>query len=218
VYGAGELYAVTGIAADIAREHRVADFSAAVSAIKADELSRLADRYLSELARRDPAAARVTDKMPENFLHVGIIAQLLPGACVIHVLRDPQDTCLSCYFQDFAGAHPYAYDLESLGFYYRGYERLMAHWLEVNPLPMLNVQYESLVANPEPEARRMVEFIGLQWDERCLASHRTRRVVVTASHDQVTEPIHTRAVERWRNYESALAPLRAALENAKGVY
>jgi len=175
-------------------------------------LDTLAERCHEALRRAAPAADRVTDKMPHNFMHLGLIALLFPGSRVIHLVRDARDTCLSCYFQAFTGHHPYAQDLGDLGFYYREYERLMAHWREVLPIPMLDVQYEELVADQEAQSRRIVEFAGLEWDDRCLRFHETERAVATASHDQVRRPMYSGSMARWRHYEAHLGPLLAALE------
>jgi Flp pilus assembly protein TadD len=179
-------------------------------------LDTLAERHHETLRRLAPAADRVTDKMPHNFLHLGLIALLLPASRVIHLVRDARDTCLSCYFQDFASGHAYAHDLGDLGFYYRHYERLMAHWREVQPLPILEVRYEDLVADQEAESRRIVEFAGLEWDDRCLRFHELERPVATASHQQVRRPMYTGSLERWRRYEAHLGPLLSALDGEGG--
>jgi tetratricopeptide (TPR) repeat protein len=211
VFGAGELYTLTGIAADLPRECAGARYPGTIPSLGTETLVKLHDRYLDELSRRNSTALRVTDKAPGNFLYLGLIAQMLNGARIIHCNRDPLDTCLSCFFHDFTGAHAYSYDLTDLGFYYRGYERLMGHWHAVLDLPILDIRYEDLVANPEIATRQLIEFVGLPWDERCMAPHRTRRIVSTASHDQVREPIHGRSAGRWINYDHYLDPLRAAL-------
>ena len=127
-------------------------------------------------------------------------------------MRNPLDTCLSCYFQHFAGAHPYSYDLENLGQYYRLYERLMKHWKDVLDLTIMDVSYEELTSDPETVSRRLVEFCGLKWDERCLEFYKTRRAVAASSYDQVSQPIYQGSVERWRHYEKYLEPLRQALQ------
>jgi tetratricopeptide (TPR) repeat protein len=174
-------------------------------------LDRLAETYLATLRGRFPDALRVTDKMPQNFLHLGLIALLFPGARVVHCIRDPVDTCLSCYFQYFGVGHAYAGDLRTLGLYYREYERLMAHWKSVLDLPILDLRYEDLVAHQEEKSRELIDFVGLKWDDRCLRFHETRRDVATASHDQVRRPIYTDSVERWKPYEKHLGPLLDAL-------
>ena len=183
-----------------------------IDELSAPELGTLANVYLEGLSAHGPGSARITDKMPHNFLHLGFIDRILPGARVIHCVRDPLDTCLSIYFHNFTTNHPYASSLEDLGTYYKAYRELMDHWKNVLRIPVLEVAYEDLVANQEPVSRNMVEFCGLDWDERCLDFHTSERVVTTPSHNQVRQPLYDRSVGRWKNYEEFLAPLRAALE------
>jgi len=171
----------------------------------------LARSYLEPLARRFPAAERITDKMPPNFLHLGFVQVLLPGARVIHCRRDPLDTCLSAYFQNFTEPPPFASDLAGLGAYYRHYRRLMDHWRAVLELPMLEVDYESLVTEPEPQIRRLIDFCSLPWDDACLAPERARHPVRTASAWQVRQPVNAGSVGRWRAYARHLGPLIEAL-------
>jgi tetratricopeptide (TPR) repeat protein len=181
----------------------------ALSVHKADGMAQI---YLEPLALMNRDAARVTDKLPLNFLHLGMIASLLPGARVIHCIRDPMDTCLSCHLTDLVVGHEFKYDLRHLGQFYRQYERLMEHWKQVLDLPILDVRYEQLVDDAEAQSRRMIEFIGLPWDQRCLQFHKTRRSVATASTEQVRQPMYRTSMQRWRNYEKHLGPLREALE------
>ena len=176
--------------------------------------ARLAAEYLAMLAGLAPEAGRarrITDKMPGNFLLLGLIAVLFPKARVVHCRRAPMDTCLSCYFQAFVAEHDYAYGLGDLGAYYREYERLMAHWRETLPLPMFEIDYEDLIADQDRVSRELIAFCGLEWDEACLRFHETDRPVRTASYWQVRQPIYGSSVERWRHYEEHLAPLRRAL-------
>ena len=174
-------------------------------------LRETAAAYLDDLRSVSSDAQRVTDKMPRNFLHLGLIAALFPNARVINCRRDPMDICLSIYFQSFAGHHPYAYSLENLGHYYRHYERLMAHWRDVLPLDILDVQYEEVVADQRGMTEKILAHCGLDWDERCLAFHETDRAVRTASYAQVREPIYASAVKRWKAYAHHLKPLEEAL-------
>lgn len=171
----------------------------------------LAQRYLDKLNGKYPQAVRVTDKMPQNFMYLGMIALLFPMARVIHCVRDPLDTCLSCYFQKFTGDHPYAYDLANLGAYYRQYQRLMIHWEEILDIPIFEVRYEDMVGNPDKLGRAMVEFCGLKWDERCLEFYKGERLAATASFQQVRQPIYSGSIGRWQHYEEYLQPLKDAL-------
>jgi hypothetical protein len=183
----------------------------AAELIDASNAKRVADHYLAALRERGLKADRVVDKMPLNFLRVGLIATLLPNARIIHTRRDPMDTCVSCYFQHFARGFHFSYDLANLGRYYREYERLMAHWHTVLPGRILDVQYETLIADQEAGIRKIIEFCGLEWDARCLAFHETDRQVRTASFWQVRQPLYASSVGRWRHYEKHLGPLKAAL-------
>jgi hypothetical protein len=150
--------------------------------------------------------------MPTNFFYLGLVHLMLPGARIIHVRRDPLDTCLSCFSKLFAGEQPYAYDLAELGRYYRAYEALMDHWRRVVPEGVvLEVQYENLVSDFESQARRLLAHCGLGWDDRCLAFHDAPRVVRTASATQVRRPLYRGSIGRWRSYELWLGPLFDAL-------
>ena len=150
----------------------------------------------------------VTDKLPGNFLHLGLISLLFPSAKIIHCRRSPRDTCLSCYFQDFSGDHPYSYNLEHLAHYYHEYHRLMDHWQRVLKIPILTMRYESLIENQEFESRRLLEFCELEWEPRCLHFNEAKRFVRTASYDQVRHPIYKKSMHRWKHYEAYLGPLR----------
>jgi len=172
-------------------------------------LAATARAYLARIEPQAGAAQRVTDKMPANFLYAGLIHAALPGAKIIHMERHPLDTCLSIYFQNFFNVSPYATDLGNLAHYYGEYRRIMAHWRGVlPPSVLLEVPYEALIENPELWTRRMLDFIELPWDPKCLDFHRTERVVITASKWQVRQPINARSIGRWRHYEKYLAPLR----------
>ncbi len=210
VQAAGELNEV----AEMAFELNTLLAGQGLAALSREQGEQWAGSYLEKLAALFPDAERIVDKMPHNFLHLGLIAMLFPQARIIHVMRDPLDTCVSCYFQNFGGRHSYAYDLEALGFYYRQYQRVMQHWREVLQLSMYELRYEDLVEKPEQVSRALLEFIGLPWEERCLEFHVARPVVATASYQQVREPIYERSVKRWKQYEDYLQPLRDALAGA----
>jgi tetratricopeptide (TPR) repeat protein len=165
----------------------------------------LAKVHLARLAMMGGDAIRVTDKMPANILHLGIIATMFPGARVIFCDRDIRGTCLSCYFQLFEKFNLiYSYDLADCARQYRLQERLTTHWQEVLPLRMLTVRYAELVQNPEPQIRRLIEFLGLDWEPNCLDFHKTNRPVLTSSLWQVRQPIYRGSVDRWKKYERHL--------------
>lgn len=214
VFGAGELPDITQIARALPGVLGTSDrYPECMHRLTQESADAQAKRYLDHLVRFSPDAKRVTDKLPGNFMYLGLIELLFPGARVIHCMRDPVDTCLSAYFQDFSSSHPYAYDLSNLGAFYRGYLKLMAHWRKVLRLPMLEIKYEDLIADQERVSRSLVDFCGLEWDECCLEFHETRRFVGTASNDQVNRPLYKQSVARWKNYERHLGPLIAALND-----
>lgn len=165
--------------------------------------------YLAKLREKTSAdVLRASDKSPLNFFHVGLIALLFPNARVVHCTRNPIDTCLSIYFENFRPNQTYATDLDDIAIYYHGYKRLMMHWREVLPLTMLELRYEDSVQDIEWQARKLIAFMGLAWDERCLDFHESRRAVQTPSRWQVRKPIYTSSVQRWRRYEKHLGALK----------
>ena len=181
-------------------------------ALSPDALATLGGEYAKRVRALAPGAARVTDKMPGNFLFAGLIHLMLPHARIIHCIREPLDTCLSCYETKFATGNRFAYDLRELGLHYRGYRRLMEHWRTVLPADrFIEVRYEEVVADLEGQAGRLLAFCGLDWDEACLQFHRTRREVWTASASQVRRPLYRSSVRRAQGYEAYLGPLVEAL-------
>ena len=186
--------------------------SALDGSLDSNTLDGLAEDYLGNLAGAFPAAERVTDKMPTNFFNLGLIHAALPAARIIHVTRHPIDTCLSIYFQNFAGTHAYSRDLDDLAHYYRQYSRLMRHWREVLPVgTLLDLPYEGLVDRQEVWTRRLLAFVALEWDPQCLAFHRTARTVSTSSKWQVRQEITRASAGRWQNYANYVGPLRGLL-------
>jgi tetratricopeptide (TPR) repeat protein len=182
-------------------------------------LRETGERYLARLREIAPAAARVTDKMPANFRFLGLIHMALPNARIIHVRRDPLDTCMSCFSQLFSSeALAWTYDLRELGRYYCGYSELMQHWRQtLSPAVMLEVKYEELVENFESEARRLVAFCGLEWNEQCREFYRADRRVRTASVVQVRRPLYRTSIGNSRNYLPFLGPLVKELQNGVGI-
>lgn len=169
----------------------------------------LADSFL-EISRRFPHFQIITDKTPVNFLHIGLIKTLFPDAKVIHCLRDPIDTCLSCYFQDFNRQHAYSYDLKTLGEFYNCQQALMGYWKRRFP-DIYTLEYEQLVADPEGQARALVTYCGLDWSDDCLQFHTSIRQITTASVWQARQPIYLTSVKRWKNYEKYLGALKDVL-------
>jgi len=169
----------------------------------------LAEAYLRALASHSVDALRIVDKAPVNSDYLGIIHSVFPNARIVYMRRDPIDTCLSCYFQQLSPSMEFTMDLSDLAHYYREHQRLVAHWHTVLPPgTILDVPYEELIADQEGWTRKILDFLGLEWDERCLNFHKTKRPVATASYWQVRQRIYKDSVERWRNYEKFLGPLR----------
>jgi Flp pilus assembly protein TadD len=212
VYGAGERSDVEALKQALAeRLGGAAGYPECLARLEAPLAQELAASHVQMLRRLGGEAVRVVDKLPFNFLNVGLIATLFPRARIIHCRRDPVDTCLSCFFQNFGEPHGFTLDLRHLGHYYREYERLMAHWTRVLPVPIFELCYEELTANQEALSRQLVAFCGLDWDERCLRFHDTKRPVRTASTLQVRRPMYRSAVGRWKRYADHLGPLLEAL-------
>ncbi len=181
-----------------------------------DALNKGAQHYLDAVTPLAPDAARLTDKMPHNFEMLGMIDRMLPGSRVISCSRHPVDNCLSLYFTQLSAWHAYTNNLSDLAWAYAQHLTLMEHWKRVCTLPILEVRYEDMVADTEANARRIIEFVGLEWDDRCLRFYESDRPVTTASVDQVRKPIYTTSVARWRRYEHHLGPLIESLR-AEGV-
>ena len=235
VHGAGELSAVLRLATEAAAHAgtgadplrtRVTSMKAAlrsdagpsypecVRVLDDARIAALGERYLGHLRALAPAAARVTDKLPGNYLHLGFIATILPGAKIIHCRRDPLDNAVSLYFTDFMVGHEYSNDLRAIGRQIRGMRALMEHWETVLGKRLLSLDYEALVADPEPLARAMIAHVGLEWDDACLHPHEVARAVRTASAWQVRQPVYRRSAGRARRYERFLGPLREGLGEA----
>jgi len=222
VHGAGELEYVAQLT------HRSPEFCELHPAVKSVYPSNmvsltklgaeiLARSYLWDVKRHSTEAARVTDKMPHNFLNVGFIALLFPKAKIIRSKRNAVDNCLSIYTQAFNEYHAYKKDLAALGRYYRTYDRIMRHWRETLPGRVLEVDYEDVVADQEGKSRELIDYLGLPWAPECLDFYKASRTVLTASRWQVRQPIYKRSVERWRHYGDNLKPLIDALGDCAGV-
>jgi tetratricopeptide (TPR) repeat protein len=189
----------------------------AIRQLNAEAAARLIGNYEKRLRRgMGPAKLHVIDKNPLNFRHLGLIAMLFPRARIIHCVRNSLDTCLSNYFQRFPLRLDYSFDLRNIGHFYREYARLMEHWRTVPNLKMLEIRYDDMILDNERTTRKMLDFLGLEWDERCLAPHTNPGAVETASHWQVRQPIYRHALERWRHYDKHLGPLRGMLGENDG--
>ncbi len=188
-----------------------ADPFEAVTRLDRDAIERAARAHLDAMQMISPQpAARITDKMPDNYMFIGLLATLFPRASFIHCRRDLRDVAVSCWITDFRGMY-WASDVDHIASRFQQYRRFMEHWLQVCPGAILEVDYEDSVANLEPVARRLVDFCGLEWSPRCLDFHRTQRHVRTASLTQVRQPVYTKSVGRYKQYESELGELFARL-------
>ncbi len=197
------------------REHKPVGLGVFDAAAHPEAARRVARDYLAVLRAVSPTSARVTDKRPFNFQRLGVIRQVFPRATIVHCRRHPIDTCLSILGTSFDADYEFTSDRGSLVFYYRQYQRLMVHWREVLPPDrFIEVDYEALVAEPEPLTRQLIETCGLQWNDACLASRLNQRRITTASQWQARQPIYRTSAERWRRYEPWLGELRALLPDA----
>lgn len=179
-------------------------------------LAALGEEYVAFLQKKSPGNwRRIVDKMPFNYIYLGLIKVLFPKAAIIHCKRDPLDTCVSNFTTRFTDSNVFGFsnDLETLGNYYNGYERLMEHWHDVLPGQILDVRYEDMTDDPEMVSRKIIKHIGLDWEDGCLQFHKNKGGVQTASVWQVRQPIYKTSVERWRRYEKYLGPLQQALKN-----
>jgi Flp pilus assembly protein TadD len=212
VSGAGELTILHRSVSARCTPVEFAQYPEAVAKWGEEDFNALGEEYLQKLQKYSEGEERVTDKMPHNFLMLGMIHLAIPNAKVIHCRRDPMDNCLSIFKQDFKSTHKYAYDLEELGNHYRRYTDLMQHWQDALPEgAVFDLQYEEMVADQEGVSRKLLEFCGLPWDDNCLRFHETERAVLTASQSQVRKEIYSDSVELWRRYEEQLQPLIKAL-------
>ena len=191
-----------------ARQHNGADMVAAIRQIPDDAAMRLAQRYLDETARD---SALVIDKSLHNFELLGFFARLLPRAKIIHMRRNPMDTCISCYMSRLSGWHRYAQDLDSLGHAFRQYDALMSHWEKVLPNPIHTVHYEDVVQNAEATARQLLDFLDLSWTPDVLDQSKAGATSRTLSTWQVRQPLYQSAINRWERYGARVDPLRKAL-------
>lgn len=212
VHGAGEVK----VFGDTLNElpHELPEFRSlpeSLDDISDQRLRELADTYIDHLRGLDHCAKHVVDKHTIHYQLLAMFAGLLPNAKIIHIRRNPLDSCLSSYFQIFLEGQSFTYDLAETGDYYVQYMRLMDHWRRTIGVPMLEIDYEELVTKPKPTIQSMLAYCDLPWDAQCLKFHKTRRAVKTASVWQVREPIHKQSVARWRNYQKYLDPLIEAL-------
>lgn len=212
IHGAGEVEALHGVNRSIARQLQHASPNPeCMSLIDEDMAGEFSAQYLQELTERCPTADRITDKLPGNFIRIGLIKTLFPDARIVHCQRDPLDNCISLFFHNFKLLHS-SFELTELGESYLDYQRLMSYWQTLFPEEMFTVQYEELVMNQEEVTRHLIDYVGLDWDDRCIDFHNNERNVMTPSNLQVRQPIYKSSMNRWKRYEKHIQPLIAVLQ------
>lgn len=207
VHGAGELTDISTLSYSLQSIKQQDKSPSALINVSQSALDQAAESYLNTLDTHSTKSSRVVDKMPTNFFHVGLIVKLFPNAHIIHMIRDPRDTCLSMYFQRFGPQMTFSTDLIELADYHLTYQAYIKYWNEVLDIKIHNVVYEDLMENQEDITRKMLEFCGLDWNDKCISFHQTKRDVNTPSYDQVRKPLYKKSVARWKNYEAHLRPL-----------
>ena len=213
VAGGGELPDIMRIAGILNTTFDIPVSSpAAMNKLTPPLVDQFTSDYLSALVRISDATLHVTDKMPHNFLHLGLIKTLFPAAIIIHCRRHPMDTCLSCYFQRFAGTTmPCSYDLNHMAQHYNHYQQVMDYWKNTAGIAVFEIRYEVLVTSQQSVTRQLLEYCGLPWNDACLRFHKTKHVTRTASYGQVRKALYSSSAERWKNYEKFLHPLKNTL-------
>jgi hypothetical protein len=215
VFGAGELRYMKIMIVDSCSNIEGLEYPQCFAGFSENDFKEFGKAYVNELRQFSKEVKYITDKMPHNFLNIGLIKLILPNAKIIHCQRNPVDTCWSIFKNFFAGIHNYAYNLRELGEYYKLYEGLMAHWRTILPGFLFEIQYEELVADQENQTRRLLEYCGLDWQDDCLSFHKSSRPVRTASSTQVRQPIYNNSVLLWKRYAKELQPLLEALDYAE---
>jgi len=198
VYGGGELQYLINMVQTIDKPG--GEYPYKLENLTNADLNNYAEEFINTMHGLSPQHQKITDKLPHNFEYIGLIHKLLPNAKIINCLRNPVDTCLSCYFQHFGGYHPYAYNLSHLAQYYQQYSRLMYHWQNELEIPILDVHYENIVQDTEAEVRALLNYLKLDWEDACLEFYKQNRAINTASYTQVNRKIYTGSVNRWTNY------------------
>ena len=211
VFGAGELAILTNLTNSICTGAEAPKFPECMQVLSQDALKRIGTDYIEKIREYSKDAVYITDKMPNNFLRVGLIKVILPAAKIIHCVRNPMDTCFSIFKTDFTVTHGYAYDMVELGHYYNLYQDLMTHWEKVLPGFMHTIRYEDLISDQLGQTRTLLDFCNLPWDEACMAFHRSKRRVRTVSLAQVRQPIYNDSVALWQRYEKQLEQLKKTL-------
>ncbi|MBF0195974.1 MAG: tetratricopeptide repeat protein [Magnetococcales bacterium] len=211
VYGAGELsFFEDGLLQSLAVKS-VGNIPKKALALSLNDTKKLGSKYIENIRKIEGNSKYIIDKMPSNFLYIGMIRLLLPNAKIIHSVRSPQDTCFSIFRENFIHFHPFAYNLTELGQYYRLYSKIMAHWHNLFPGAIYDIHYEKLTSNQEEETKKLLKYCDLGWNDNCLQFYKTARNVRTSSNFQVRQPMYTSSVNGWKRFEKQLQPLVDAL-------
>lgn len=213
IFGAGEQMTAQNALSSFQEHHGTRSYPNRVPDLTADDFDAIASELKEQLNSQSSGESLIVDTTPANFIHLGFIAILFPGARFIHCTRDALDTCVSIYQHPLSGEHAYSHKLENLADYHNEYQGLMRHWQDVLGDTLFELPYEALASDFEPTVRRLLEFCGLPFEEGCLTYYETRRAVRTPSASQVRRPIYTSSIGRWRRYEKQLQPLRDRLRN-----
>ncbi len=207
VYGAGELSVAKDMFDQMPKLMNVqAAPSVCIPHLSREVIQQIGKKYLTRLRELHPTATRIVDKMPDNYLWLGFLYAIFPKAKFIYSKRDLRDIAVSCWITNFKQIR-WACDYENIAGRIKSHQRIMEHWRTVLPVPVLEVEYEQTVEDLEGVARKMIDFCGQEWDPVCLAFHESKRTVRTASLSQVRQPVYTKSVQRWKNYEEPLKPL-----------
>ncbi len=205
-----ELHDILTIASRISGQKKPYPFN--LASLSDDQCEQLGQLYIEQTRAYRQGAPYFIDKMPNNFIHLGLIKRILPNAKIIDARRHPFDCCFSGYKQLFGDGQEFSYGLEEIGRYYRAYVDLMDHWHKVLPGEVLTVQHEALLEDLEGQVKRLLDFCGLPFEEACLAFHQTQRVIKTPSSEQVRQPIYKTGMGQWKPFEAHLTPLFEALQ------
>jgi len=214
VHGAGEVEAFGGVYHSIAEQLKHAGpRPECMSLIDKKMVEEYSARYLQELTLHCPTATRITDKQPGNFVRIGLIKTLFPDARIVHCQRNPLDNCISLFFHCFKPL-TCSFELTELGQYYLDHQRLMSHWQNLFPGEIFTVRYEELVVDQEKVSKQLIDYLGLEWDEKCIDFHHNERNVMTPSNMQVRQPMYKTSMNKWKNYEKHIQPLINVLQQA----
>ena len=211
VHGAGELTDLWKIGNKISKAMNLLDYTENIANVDYKLLKNFSDEYINKLRSLSNDAKRISDKLPHNFIHIGLIERLFPNAHIIHCERHPFDTCLSIYFKKFNDNHVYSRNLKELALFYRKYHLLMNHWKETTLLNIHTVRYEDIVMQQETESKKLIQFIGLEWEDEVLEYYKSGRIIMTPSYQQASRPIYHDSVNRWKNYSKFIQPLEDVL-------